>query len=329
MSAIFDALPGFEVSPGDITSALARMWQVPAAHGQSAPASDEMKATQVNLVLHLGFATKPADAVSSFRTAVEFSSSYPSRVVVLCPRQVDTGGVETRAKIYGECFLGKNKEDARCCEFVILNYSMEARRFLESQVSICLSADLPTYYWAHQFQECHRLADYQKLLMRARRFVFDSAAAPADAVTYPWPNPANVRDLAHARMLPVRQSLGQFLAGFSPATLVGGLRRVVCSFEAVHIAEGRALLRWVKDRLHDCGAEQARVVWDTAELPYKGGACFALRFEYEGDNRFEWQGNCDTGIAHFAAKMGDSVADFPSHIQLLSAPQALSEALFF
>jgi hypothetical protein len=209
MTAIFDALPGIEVPVGEIAASLARMWDDRAEAGQPAPAADEVKATQVNFVLRFGRATTPDDALRQFRTTVRFSTRYPSRVVVLCPLPTNDPATEMRAKIYGECFLGRTKSDARCCEFVLLSYPMSARVYLESQVSVCLSPDLPLYYWAHRFSECARLAEYRYLLTRARRFLFDTAVAPADALTFPWPNPAAVRDLAFARTLPVRQSVGQ------------------------------------------------------------------------------------------------------------------------
>lgn len=331
MSDVFDALPGIEVSVGEISAALARMWKDSDAHGTNAPSEDDAKAIQVNVILHLGFGTTPADAVAKFKLAVEFSSRYPSRVVILCPRIEDgSEGLETRAKIYGECFLGRSKGDTRCCEFVMLEYSFVARNFLENQVSVCLSGDLPTFYWAHHFTDCRLMADYHSFLTRSRRFIYDSAVAPADVVTFPWPNPANVRDLAFARMLPVRQSIGQFLSRYEPARLTGGLRKVKVSFEAVHTAEGRALLRWVRGRLAACGAEERSIVWLEGELPHKGGTCFEMDFTYDTPaKRFKWRGDCDTGVAGFSADLGSGSTDLPSHIQLLAPTQALSEAMFF
>lgn len=330
MSDLFGILPGLEVPVAKISSSLANLWSEPAAHGRAAPASDDVKATQVNFVLHLGFGTTPEDALAQWATAVTFSSRYPSRVVVLCPRRDDGSGVpEMRAKIYGECFLGKSKGDARCCEFVILDYSFAARRFLESQVSICLSADLPLYYWVHRFSATSRLADYQYLLRSARRLIFDTASAPEGTLEYPWPNPAAVRDLAYARMLPVRQSIGQFLSRYQPSLLATGLREVVLSFEEVHAAEGRALLRWVRSRLADCGPEVASAQWTERLLPARNGQCFGLEFVYADGRRFSWQGNCHTGVAAFRSDLGDGIVELPSHIRLLEPAHALAEAMFF
>jgi hypothetical protein len=329
MPEIFSALPGIEVPVQDISTALSRMWSDNAGQGRAAPEKNEVLAMQVNLVLHFGFNAMPEDAVAQFRTAVRFASRYPSRVVVLCPMLKDRGGKpEIRAKIYGECFLGKSKGDSRCCEFVLLNYSFEARRYLESQVSICLISDLPLYYWAHRFTASERLADYRALLTKARRFIIDTASAPEDVLGYAWPKPENMRDLARSRMLPVRQSIGQFLARYPKERISEGLVRVELGFEEVHRAEGRALGRWLRENLTNCGAGDST---DHVEkvLPHGAGTCFSLHFDYGDSRHFDWSGNCDTGIAQFDADLGQGRLKMSSHISLYSPEQALAEAIFF
>src|ERR1044071_9633481 len=208
MPEVFDALPGIDVPVGEISKRFAEMWTQSAADGRPAPEADDAKATQVNFVLHLGLNTTPDDAARQFEIVVRFSQRYPSRIVVLCPLFADVAAPKMRAKIFAECFLGKSKSDKRCVEFVMLSYSRSARRFLENQVSICLSTDLPLYYWAHRFSASGRLADYRYLLSRAKRVLIDSAIAPPDALTYPWPNPGATRDLVYCRLLPARQSMG-------------------------------------------------------------------------------------------------------------------------
>ena len=266
MAAIFDALPGIEVPVGAISKSLGKMWADTAARGGPAPATDDAKATQVNFVLHLGLLTTAEDAAEQFQTTVRFSRRYPSRVVVLCPLAEDNGETDIRAKIYGECHLGKTKGDTRCVEFVMLSYPKLARLHLEDQVSVCLSTDLPLYYWAHRFSASVKLADYRYLLSRAKRVLIDSAIAPPDAMTYPWPNPENLRDLVHARLLPVRQTIGQFLAGYAPALLVTGLQAVEVSAGPELAAEARVLAHLdadvapahlVRDRGGRAGAEEA------------------------------------------------------------------------
>ncbi len=327
MPAIFDALPGWEAPVGSISGSLAHMWDATAADGRPAPASEDAKATQVNFVLHLGFDTTAADAVAQFETAVRFSRIYPSRVVVLCPAPADEPGAEMRAKVYGECTLGKSKGDTRCCEFVMLAYPFGARQFLESEVSICLSVDLPLYYWPHRFAVTHRLAEYPYLLTRSRRVLIDTAIAPPDILSFPWPRPQAVRDLVYARLLHVRQSLGQFLSRYPMASICEGLESVTVSHGANLAAEGRVLLEWNRERIGQCGENRARfALASPAEL---APSALAVAFSYADGKSFSWQGDVAAGAAHFQADLGGGRAELATTVSLLSPESALSEAMFF
>ncbi|HEY0945482.1 MAG TPA: glucose-6-phosphate dehydrogenase assembly protein OpcA [Opitutaceae bacterium] len=328
MPAVFNALPGIEVPVGAIAKSLSGMWEAAAAQGGPAPAADDVKATQINLVLHFGFATQPDEARAQFDTALRFSKRYPSRVVVLCPLARDQEATEMRAKIYGECFLGKSKGDTRCVEFVMLSYPLSARQHLESQVSICLSTDLPLYYWAHRFSSSARLNDYQYLLRRSKRVMFDSAIVPGDALTFPWPRPEAVRDLAHARLLPVRQSLGQFLSGFKPAMLVDGLQAVTVLHASTVSAEGRVLLEWLRTRLQECGAAESLRL-EAKPFPTGGKGSFDVAFTYANSQRFHWRGDIVHGSSHFHAFYGCEQFEMPGSVHLLSPEAALAEAMFF
>jgi glucose-6-phosphate dehydrogenase assembly protein OpcA len=325
---VFNALPGIEVPVGSISKSLAKMWADTAAQGGPAPAAEQGKATQVNFVLHLGYNTTDADAAEQFQTAVRFSRRYPCRVVVLCPLPPDDPATELRAKIYGECHLGKSKGDTRCCEFVMLTYPQVARQFLENQVSVCLSTDLPTYYWAHRFSSSARLNDYQYLLKRATRVIFDSALVPADALTFPWPRPDAVRDLVYARLLPVRQSIGQFLSGFAPDKLTAGLKNVRVSHRESVAAEGRVLLGWLTERLVKCGASPT-VNYTSDVLSAPGADSLELYLEYADGRYFHWRGDLAKGRAHFAADLGTGPTTLPTAVTLLSPEAALGEAMFF
>jgi hypothetical protein len=326
---IFNALPGLEGPVGGIGRSLAQMWQQTGADGRPTLEADDAKATQVNFVLHLGLHTTVEDAVRQFEVVVKFSRRYPSRVVVLCPLHTDVPAPEMRAKIWGECFLGKSKADKRCVEFVMLSYSRSARPFLENQVSICLSTDLPLYYWAHGFSNSGRLADYRYLLSRAKRVMLDSALAPADALTYAWPNPSAIRDLVYSRLLPVRQSIGQFLAAYAPATLVEGLRRVTVTHTGALAAEGRVALGWLRRRLGVCGAGEA-VAFATETLPAEERGSLRVRFEYAAPQRyFRWAGDLASGHALFEADFGSGATRLPAAVSMLAPESALSEAMFF
>jgi glucose-6-phosphate dehydrogenase assembly protein OpcA len=325
MAAIFNALPGIEVPVGSINRSLARLWEDTAASGGPAPAADDVKATQVNFVLHLGFKTTKEDATEQFQIAVDFSKRAPCRVVVLCPLPIDDPGTEMRAKIYGECHLGKTKGDTRCCEFVLLSYPFAARQYLESQLSVCLLTDLPLYYWVHRFAAIHRLNDYPYLLRRSERILFDSAIADAEIYSFAWPRPGAVHDLVYARLLPVRQSIGQLLSGYEPATLISGLRKVTVAHAETLTAEGRVLLDWSRERLAGCGSAQD-VVYDRKGA---GGGRLRLDFEYDNGHRFSWDGDLERKNACIEADFGAGRSALHIAVSLLPPDAALSDAMFF
>ncbi len=330
MPAIFDALPGIEVPVGAIAKRLGELWTDAGASGAPTIEADDAKATQVNFVLHLGLNTTAEDAAAQFKTVEEFSKRYPSRIVVLCPLHDDDPATEMRAKIYGECFLGKSKSDKRCVEFVMLSYPRSARPFLESQVSICLSTDLPLYYWAHRFSSSARLADYRYLLGRAKRVMIDSEIAPADAFTFPWPNPNALRDLVYSRLLPVRRTIGQFLSSYAPEKLAAGLCAVTVGHDVERSAEGRVLLNWFCRRLAACNVAAESVTFAVAPLPAESGGNLGVRFDYAGVNKFfRWNGDLMSGFAAFEADFGDGPTTLSAGVSLLSPDAALSEAMFF
>jgi len=326
MTKIFDALPGLEVPVGSIAKSLAGMWEDTAAKGGPAPAADDVKATQVNFVLHLGFNTTVEDAVRQFETAVLFSKRAPCRVVVLCPLPIDDPSVEMQAKIYGECHLGKTKGDTRCCEFVLLSYPFAARQYLESQLSVCLITDLPLYYWVHRFASIHRLNDYQHLLRRSERILIDTAIADPEIFNFKWPRPEAVHDLVYARLLPVRQSIGQLLSGYEPAVLIEGLRAVTLTHAQKLSAEARVLMAWTRERFAASGA-LANVAYTTK--PDRDDGALKLDFEYANGHFFQWHGDTVKKNAIIAVDFGGGRSELHIAVSLLTRDAALSDATFF
>lgn len=311
-----------------INRGLEQMWSDTSARGGPAPGAEDAKATQVNFVLHLGFNTTVADAVEQFGVAVRFSKRAPCRVVVLCPLPAEVEGTEMRAKIYGECHLGKSRGDARCCEFVLLSYPFAARQYLEDELTVCLVGDLPLYYWVHRFASLRRLGEYRHLLRSSVRVLIDSATAGPELEGFEWPRPEAVRDLAYARLLPVRQSIGQLLAAYEPAPLVAGLKAVRTQVGPDLAAEGRALVAWVRGRLGACGAQPGLV--EEARAPLDGApGILNLDFEY-GDGRcFQWYGDLRRNNACVLADLGRGRSSLHVAAGLLEPDAALSEAMFF
>lgn len=319
-TSVYDALPGLEVPVNGIGAAFEKLWA-------DSPVA-ELRATQLNLVLHLGSNTSCADAREQFQVTVRFSQRYPCRVVVLCPDFVPDAPPEIRAKIYGECSIGKAHNDTRCCEFVILHYTMAARAHLENQVSTCLSTDLPIYYWAHRFAWVRRMADYGYLLTRSARVLFDSAVVPPEAFGYPWPKLSAVRDLAYTRTLPLRQNLGQFLSRYHPASITSGLEEVVICHHETHAAEAACLLGWVRKGLARGGAKLDAIKFTVSDRRCAG--TFAMEFRY-GDpaKHFSWTADLTGNKACFTGDLGSGRTTLQLGAHLLAPEATLSEAMFF
>lgn len=324
----YDALPGLDVPVAGIARALAHLWDAEPG-GDPAVAPSEFRASQMNFVLHLGLATDGADAVSQFETALRFAQRYPCRLLVLCPRPAGSGDLSLAAKIYSQCYVGPSRQERSCCEAVLLSYPQESREFLEDQVSIIVESDLPLYYWVHRFSSTAKVADYRYLLRTAQRFVFDSALVPADALAYPWPRRENVRDLAFARLLPVRQALGQPLSGVAPAALVENLRGVRVGHAPSRAAEGAALGRWLGDRLRACGALPSQVQPVAAPEADLGADGLRVAFDYADGRRFRWSADFAAGTSHLEADWGRGPIASGGRVRLLSPEAALAEALFF
>lgn len=320
MPEFFDALPGQEVPVGGIAAGFQKLWA-------DTPAKDS-RAVQLNLVLHLGRNSSAEDAVAQFRHTLSFARRYPCRVVVLCPDYEEGAALAIRAKIYGECFFGKSQSDTRCVEFVILHYTIAAREHLENQVSVCLSTDLPLYYWAHAFAETRRIADYGYLLTRSSRVLFDSAIAPADTFSYPWPNLSAVRDLAYTRTLPLRQNLGQFLSRYTPDQISNGLKTVTLRHQDTYRAEAACLLGWIRKGLARGGSDLAPVAFKVA--PEKCSGCFQLTFTYaDAAKVFQWEADLTRNHAEFIGDLGQGRTSLTVGAQLLAPELALAEAMFF
>ena len=320
MPELFDALPGQEVPVGGIAAGFKKLWaDTPAA---------ESRAVQLNLVLHLGRNSSATDAGAQFKHTLAFAHRYPCRVVVLCPDYDEKAPAEMRAKIYGECFFGKSKNDTRCVEFVILHYTMPVRQYLEDQVSVCLSTDLPLYYWAHGFAQTARIADYEYLLTRSKRVLFDSAIAPPDTFSYPWPNLSAVRDLAYTRTLPLRQNLGQFLSRYDAKLIGEGLKTVKLRHQAAYAAEAGCLLGWVKKGLARAGVNPEGI--EFVVKPEQCQGCFELSFGY-GDPKkiFQWQADLSENHAEFIGDLGSGRTTLTAGAHLLAPEAALAEACFF
>lgn len=330
-TSIFATLPGLEVPVAEISPTLSHIWDpVPSDRSVVNPA--EFRASQMNLIIHFGLGTSGNEAVEIFETALRFAQRYPSRIIVLCPEDRSSEETLLTSKLFSECYIGKSGRDRSCCEAIILAYPAEGKTFLENQVSILLETDLPTYYWQHRFESAHRLTDYSSFLKLARRIVFDSRREAPDVRKISWPNPQIVRDLACASLLPVRQAVGQFLSGFSPKSLAGGLKRVRICHSAAAEPEAACLLEWVCECQEGCAAViDSELKAEFLCCPAQSPEAYALEihFEYDDHRFFRWIAHLESGIAEIDADLDRGTIHLPTTLKLLTPEAALAEALFF
>jgi len=323
--SIFGMLPGIEVPVAEISRTLSNIWEADSASGPS-----EFRASQMNLILHFGKGTQAEEAREIFEVALRFSQRYPSRIVALCPEDHSQAETLLTSKIFSECYIGKSGRDRSCVEAIVLAYPTEGKSFLENQVSILLEPDLPTYYWQHHFQAAGRVKDYGFFLNIARRVVFDSRRESSDVREIEWPRPEIVRDLAYARLLPVRQSIGQFLSGFAPEELATGLQKVNVCHTAEMEAESCALLGWIRNALEKCAQEGLSPdVKLGCSKGCKNDYDMEVRFTYEDGRFFCWYSHWEQKSAEIEADFGRGRIHLPAALKLLRPEAALAEAFFF
>ncbi|MFP4069807.1 MAG: glucose-6-phosphate dehydrogenase assembly protein OpcA [Opitutales bacterium] len=326
MPELIDVLPGVELPVAEVTERLASMWE-----GDTSSPSSEFRASQMNLVLHFGLDVTPEDARARFDTLIRFAQRYPSRIIVLCPTREDGDG-SMRAKLFSQCYIGTTHREMCCCEALMLHYKSENFGYLANQVSVWLESDLPTYHWFSGVPAARIEKYFDNLLSVVRRTVYDSSIEPDEVAELPWPDPARVSDLARARLLPVRQAIGQYLSGYSIEQLCRNLKSVTVRHLPEFRGEGRHLMAWIRDCLKDCkvcescGALKA----DYRLEPCEGEDC-SLTFAMEyGDGRyFRWRKFKEGSLGEIEANIGGGEERISTRVKPLAPEQALSEALFF
>ncbi|MGJ3243524.1 MAG: glucose-6-phosphate dehydrogenase assembly protein OpcA [Opitutales bacterium] len=334
MASLIDTLPGLRMPVADVTAFLSRMWhQDPEQRNAEHSA---FRASQMNLVLHFGLATSEEEARERFDTAIEFAQRYPCRIIVLCPEREARGEDLLEGKLFTQCYIGQSLRSMCCCEALMLSYPPNEDGFLENQVSIWLESDLPTYHWFNRVPLDRISEQYLDFVRLARRVLYDSSVEPEGFADLDWPHPRRVYDLARARLLPVLQSVGQFLSSYRPAVLVEDLEAVTVRHPGEKRGEGRNLLEWVKGGITGCceqsGAQSADDIafrcenWDQEDE----GLHIRMEWSYAGDRKqFSWDLEDKTRMACIRADFGQGVIEHPQKVKKMPRAQALSEALFF
>ncbi len=325
MSNLIKALPGIDLPVGEVTAHLASMWET----GPNSSPS-EFRASQMNVILHFGLNVSPEEARERFDALIKFGQRYPSRIIVLCPTE-EVKDKEMTARLFSQCYIGESHREMCCCEALLLSYKSESFNFLANQVSIWLEGDLPTYHWfsgvrSHRIEKC-----FDNLLLGVRRCVFDSSIEDESIQSLKWPEPERVLDLANARLLPVKQVIGQFLSGYDISDLCKDLKTVSVRYSPKMSGEGRHLIEWLKECLSDCHCLESEI----NEIEYSlsensGDDCpLVVLWAYNSDHYFRWRKFKDGPFGEIEAYLGKLEENIPTRIKQLDSNQVLAEAFIY
>ncbi|MEX0324626.1 MAG: glucose-6-phosphate dehydrogenase assembly protein OpcA [Puniceicoccaceae bacterium] len=331
MERIFDSLPGVSMPVEKVSETLTHMWD---AGMPGNGASTDFRASQMNLILHLGLSTTVHEAEELFQTAIEFAQKYPCRIVVLCPSEVPAGEYAFEGKLFSQCYIGKHLRDVCCCEALILGYSPDESDYLENQVSIWLESDLPTYHWFHRVPADRISQHYLGFIERCRRVIFDGEIEGDAYDAIDWPDSRRIKDLAYARTLPLRQHMGQFISRFPPRELIEGLQSLRFQYHKGMRRTVLQMLKWHRNALEKCFPRPAdidSVVFAFEQLVEEGSSsCMRIEWSYANPQHFlscRYDVSLRSGLIQAGLPSGQF--SHPLHIEPLPPQQSLSEAMFF
>jgi hypothetical protein len=300
------------------------MWDT---DGEQSPS--EFRASQMNIVLHFGLQVKPAEAQEAFDALLQFVQRYPGRIIVLCPSESRQDG-SMGAKLFSQCYIGPSHREMCCCEALMLAFKPEKYGHLANQVSVWLESDLPTYHWFIGVPMVRLKQYFDNLLRDVQRTVYDSSIEPAEVAELDALRPGRVRDLAQARLLPVRQSLGQFLSGFPMAILCEGLKGITVGCAPDRKGEAKRLCEWLRTCLKvDPNDNSALGIQVSTQALEADKLQLNMVWEYEDGRHLNWELYREAQRARFDFKLGAEAKSFMTQLKPLAPEQALAEAFFF
>lgn len=323
--SLFKALPGIELPVREVSPTLSDMWAV------DREGSGEFRASQMNLILHFGIKTTEKEAQERFHTAVRFGQRYPCRIIVLCPRSENQDSSELlSAKLFTQCYIGDSLREMCCCEALMLSYDTREFIHLRNQVSVWLEADLPTVHWFHRVPADRIQKQYLDFIYSFQRILFDRAIEGEAYDSIKWPRPNRVVDITSARLLPIKQSLGPFLAGFSPEELIKDLKAIHFWVHADFQGEGKQLRDWVFSCLAHCFPEKEEAQQIILKTQGSEDKSICLRMQWKGSegSLLEWQVNPE-GQVQIEAKFLNQALARNQFIEWISPEMELSESIFF
>lgn len=323
MSQVLDALPGTPMRVADVAPALAKYWLEAQRGGNSS------RASQMNVVVIFGSGVSPEFAKEQLEHAFTFSHRYPCRIIALCPNASPDAKMEGRFHV--ACFADAKGRERRCGEALMFGYPASvATGLLESQLSVWLESDLPVYFWLCGVTPAEA-ATLAPMFKSARRVVYDSSVSTGDFSQVKWPKPEAVRDLARSRLLGVRQTLGQFLAGYSPEMLAKGLSEVTVRHAKRRVGEAHNLSAWMRSGLEEISRRTkipltARFSFEETE---GGPSCISTSWKYANGDKLNWEHSATSSGASIEADIAGRQYSRPLRIPFLDQPTSLAEAMLF
>jgi hypothetical protein len=332
MATLLEQLPGIELPVAKVAPYLKSLWLT--ENAETGEDAGLFRASQLNLVLHFGLDTPFPEARSVFETAVQFAERYPARIIVLCPEARPKKDAQMTGKVYTQCFIGDSGREKSCSEILMLGYQPGDHGFLENQVSIWLESDLPLYHWFHRVPAQRIRDQYLPFTRFCRRVIYDQSIERDDFREIQWPKGIVSSDLAQARILPLRQSLGQFLSGYDPNLLLDGVKRVRLSSHPELVAEADCLEKWLKSAFeqgfHQQHREEGLDAVEFQRSPAADGYAFQLKWVYaDGKDRFCWELRSDWHHGLIESKWRDDYRRFPFRLKAMQPREVLAEAIFF
>lgn len=324
---LIDALPGEIMHVREVTRRLAQMWQ-----DSDSPATppQDLRASQLNLVLHLGLNTTASEASERLDTAITFAQRNPCRIIVLCPMGFDRDDRLLEAKLFAQCYLGADLRQTCCCEALILGYPTREAGFLTNQIANWLEGELPIYHWFNRVPAERIRQNHMTFIGRCQRVLFDSSVEGKELDGFDWPQNCRTRDLAFSRILPVRQSLGQFLSSFNPKTIAKDISCATVQHSPEFKAEARQLSVWLQHRLLDCDNTRTALEIALKVSPANSSYALALDWSYTDGRFLSWRYSAsENEPSYIETNLASHLVRTPLAARLLPPEKALSEAVFF
>ena len=320
MNELIDFMPGIDLPVGEVSEKLSKMWE----ENRDNPLSG-FRASQMNLVLHFGRNVKSEDAKSRFNIALKFAQKYPSRIIVLCPflKKIEA----MRAKLFSQCYIGKSHREMCCCEALFLGYSSEDNGFLHNQVSVWLESDLPIYHWFSEVRKDRVMKYFPNLLKRVNKIVYDSNVESDAFIGIKWPFSNKVVDLARARLLPVKQAIGQYLSSYSVDLLTNELESIKIYHSNLNRGDANHLGEWLQSTLKSEKISSLNLT--NIELNFDSEKEIGFKVIYKDGRFIEWYKNRNKSLSNLRHTIEGINVELAIKTKPMAPEQELSEAFYF